>query len=57
MQADVILFGEPTSALDPEPVGEVLATIRSRAEEKRTIRNRHPRDELRPRRGHRAIPG
>ncbi len=37
MQPDVILFDEPTSALDPELVGEVLSTIRSLAEEKRTM--------------------
>jgi len=37
MRPDVILFDEPTSALDPELVGEVLSTIRSLAEEKRTM--------------------
>ncbi|MFI8415745.1 L-cystine ABC transporter ATP-binding protein TcyN [Serratia sp. NPDC078593] len=37
MQPEVILFDEPTSALDPELVGEVLNTIRSLAEEKRTM--------------------
>lgn len=37
MEPDVILFDEPTSALDPELVGEVLTTIRSLAEEKRTM--------------------
>jgi len=37
MEPDVILFDEPTSALDPELVGEVLSTIRSLAEEKRTM--------------------
>jgi len=37
MQPDVILFDEPTSALDPELVGEVLSTIRSLAEERRTM--------------------
>ncbi|PJI49317.1 MAG: L-cystine ABC transporter ATP-binding protein YecC [Pseudomonas sp.] len=37
MQPDVILFDEPTSALDPELVGEVLTTIRSLAQEKRTM--------------------
>ncbi len=31
------VFDEPTSALDPELVGEVLATIRGLAEEKRTL--------------------
>jgi cystine transport system ATP-binding protein len=37
MEPEVILFDEPTSALDPELVGEVLTTIRSLAEEKRTM--------------------
>ena len=37
MEPEVILFNEPTSALDPELVGEVLATIRSLAEENRTM--------------------
>lgn len=37
MQPEVILFDEPTSALDPELVDEVLNTIRSLAEEKRTM--------------------
>lgn len=37
MQPEVILFDEPTSALDPELVGEVLNTMRSLAEEKRTM--------------------
>ena len=37
MEPEVILFDEPTSALDPELVGEVLSTIRSLAEEKRTM--------------------
>ncbi|MDR7342823.1 cystine transport system ATP-binding protein [Pantoea alhagi] len=37
MRPEVILFDEPTSALDPELVGEVLNTIRSLAEEKRTM--------------------
>ncbi|WP_413504316.1 L-cystine ABC transporter ATP-binding protein TcyN [Serratia grimesii] len=37
MQPEVILFDEPTSALDPELVGEVLNTIRSLADEKRTM--------------------
>jgi cystine transport system ATP-binding protein len=37
MEPEVILFDEPTSALDPVLVGEVLATIRSLAEEKRTM--------------------
>uniref|UniRef100_UPI0035C72077 L-cystine ABC transporter ATP-binding protein TcyN n=1 Tax=Serratia quinivorans TaxID=137545 RepID=UPI0035C72077 len=37
IQPEVILFDEPTSALDPELVGEVLNTIRSLAEEKRTM--------------------
>ncbi|CAM5391137.1 ABC transporter related protein OS=Tsukamurella paurometabola (strain ATCC 8368 / DSM / CCUG 35730 / CIP 100753 / JCM 10117 / KCTC 9821 / NBRC 16120 / NCIMB 702349 / NCTC 13040) OX=521096 GN=Tpau_1987 PE=4 SV=1 [Tsukamurella paurometabola] len=31
MRPDVVLFGEPTSALDPELVGEVLAVIRDLA--------------------------
>ena len=37
MQPEVILFDEPTSALDPELVDEVLATIRTLAEEQRTM--------------------
>ncbi|MRJ21279.1 L-cystine ABC transporter ATP-binding protein YecC [Pseudomonas haemolytica] len=37
MEPEVILFDEPTSALDPELVGEVLSTIRSLAEENRTM--------------------
>ncbi|MFD1802651.1 L-cystine ABC transporter ATP-binding protein TcyN [Mixta tenebrionis] len=37
MRPQVILFDEPTSALDPELVGEVLNTIRSLAQEKRTM--------------------
>ncbi|WP_338492866.1 L-cystine ABC transporter ATP-binding protein TcyN [Pseudomonas trivialis] len=37
MEPEVILFDEPTSILDPELVGEVLATIRSLAEENRTL--------------------
>ncbi|MBJ9977610.1 L-cystine ABC transporter ATP-binding protein YecC [Pseudomonas sp. S75] len=37
MEPQVILLDEPTSALDPELVGEVLETIRSLAEEKRTM--------------------
>jgi len=37
MEPEVILFDEPTSALAPELVGEVLATIRSLAEENRTM--------------------
>jgi polar amino acid transport system ATP-binding protein len=37
MQPKVILFYEPTSALDPEMVQEVLTVIRSLAEEGRTM--------------------
>ncbi|AIR88684.1 L-cystine ABC transporter ATP-binding protein TcyN [Pseudomonas cremoricolorata] len=37
MEPQVMLFDEPTSALDPELVGEVLGTIRSLAEEQRTL--------------------
>jgi polar amino acid transport system ATP-binding protein len=37
MQPGALLFDEPTSALDPELVGEVLRTIRSLAEEGRTM--------------------
>ena len=37
MQPRVILFDEPTSALDPEMVQEVLAVIRSLADEGRTM--------------------
>lgn len=37
LEPRVMLFDEPTSALDPELVGEVLNTIRSLAQEKRTM--------------------
>ena len=37
MRPQVILFDEPTSALAPELVGEVLSTIRALAQEKRTM--------------------
>lgn len=37
MNPEVILFDEPTSALDPELVGEVLKTIRTLAQEHRTM--------------------
>lgn len=37
MRPAIILLDEPTSALDPELVGEVLSTIRTLAEEKRTM--------------------
>lgn len=37
MDPEVLLFDEPTSSLDPELVGEVLGTIRSLAEEGRTM--------------------
>ncbi len=37
MEPKVMLFGEPTSALDPEMVGEVLRVMRSVAEEGRTM--------------------
>ena len=37
MEPDVILFDEPTSALGPELVSEVLETIRRLAEEHRTM--------------------
>ncbi|GGO77754.1 ATP-binding protein [Marinobacterium nitratireducens] len=37
MDPQVLLFDEPTSALDPELVNEVLAVIRSLAEEGRTM--------------------
>ncbi|MDR6955121.1 ABC-type histidine transport system ATPase subunit [Ancylobacter sp. 3268] len=37
MEPEVLLFDEPTSALDPELTGEVLRTIRSLAEEGRTM--------------------
>jgi len=37
MNPEVILFDEPTSALDPELVGEVLNTMRTLAQENRTM--------------------
>ncbi len=37
MRPELILFDGPTSALDPELVGEVLNTIRQLAQEKRTM--------------------
>ncbi|VTU40218.1 amino acid ABC transporter ATP-binding protein [Variovorax sp. PBL-E5] len=37
MEPEMLLFDEPTSSLDPELVGEVLATIRDLAEEGRTM--------------------
>ncbi|MGQ7847972.1 ABC transporter ATP-binding protein [Granulosicoccus sp. 3-233] len=37
MEPDAILFDEPTSALDPELVSEVLKTMKSLAEEGRTM--------------------
>lgn len=37
LNPEVILFDEPTSSLDPELVGEVLATIREVAKEGRTM--------------------
>ena len=37
MQPQVLLFDEPTSALDPELVNEVLAVMKSLAEEGRTM--------------------
>jgi ABC-type histidine transport system ATPase subunit len=37
MEPELILFDEPTSSLDPELVAEVLAMIRSLAEEGRTM--------------------
>jgi polar amino acid transport system ATP-binding protein len=37
MDPEMLLFDEPTSALDPELVGEVLTTIRSLADEGRTM--------------------
>jgi ABC-type histidine transport system ATPase subunit len=37
MEPSLILFDEPTSALDPELVAGVLDTIRTRAEENRTM--------------------
>ncbi len=37
MEPDAILFDEPTSALDPELVAEVLKTMKSLAEEGRTM--------------------
>ncbi|MCW5730998.1 MAG: amino acid ABC transporter ATP-binding protein [Alphaproteobacteria bacterium] len=37
LDPEILLFDEPTSSLDPELVGEVLAVIRSLAEEGRTM--------------------
>lgn len=37
MQPDIMLFDEPTSSLDPELVGEVLAVIKDLAQEKITM--------------------
>ena len=37
MKPDVMLFDDPTSALDPEMVGEVLSVMRDLAEEKMTM--------------------
>ncbi len=37
MEPDIMLFDEPTSSLDPELVGEVLAVIKKLAEEKITM--------------------
>ena len=37
MQPEVMLFAEPTSALDPEMVGEVLNVMRSLAQQKMTM--------------------
>jgi len=37
MKPQVLLFDEPTSALDPELVNEVLAVMKSLAEEGRTM--------------------
>ena len=37
MRPDVLLFDEPTSSLDPELVSEVIAVMRSLAEERRTM--------------------
>jgi ABC-type histidine transport system ATPase subunit len=37
MEPELLLFDEPTSSLDPELVGEVLAVIRALAEEGRTM--------------------
>ncbi|KFC82487.1 ATP-binding component of an ABC superfamily cystine transporter [Ewingella americana ATCC 33852] len=50
MNPEVILFDEPTSALDPELVGEVLNTHPRLGARAPHHGDRHPRNELRPRR-------
>src|SRR5262249_1826907 len=37
MQPDVMLFDQPTSALDPEPTGEVLSVMKRLADEGMTM--------------------
>ena len=49
MEPKLMLFDEPTTALDPELVGEVLEVMRDLASERHDDDRRHPRDGLRPR--------
>lgn len=37
MKQDILLFDEPTTTLDPEHIGEVLAVMKTLAQEGQTI--------------------
>ena len=50
MDPKIMLFDEPTAALDPELVGDVLAVMRDLAEAGMTMMVVTPRDAVRPRR-------